>query len=173
MALSRHRKKIIFLALALFFVLAGQGMAEEEDEGAALFQFYCSTCHGDRGQGLTNAWRATWPTEKQNCWQSKCHALNHPPEGFEFPKVVPGVIGVDALRQFSSEEALYHYNRGAMPYWNPGMLSDEEYAAITTFLMRANCVEAEARHSRAPARGAQRLVGAAEGHAARDLCQAP
>ncbi|MBE7467932.1 MAG: hypothetical protein DPW09_00500 [Anaerolineae bacterium] len=106
--------------------------------GAKLFKQWCSTCHGDKGQGLTPEWRAEWPKGKQNCWQSKCHAGNHPPDGFSFPKKVPALIGPDALIRFSTAQDLYAYSRAAMPYWSPNLLKDHEYQAITTFLVEAN-----------------------------------
>ncbi|MCK6629808.1 MAG: cytochrome c [Anaerolineae bacterium] len=107
-------------------------------DGAKLFKQWCSTCHGDKGQGLTPEWRAEWPEDKQNCWQSKCHAGNHPPDGFSFPKKVPALIGLDTLTKFSTAQDLYAYSRAAMPYWSPNLLKDHEYQAITTFLVEAN-----------------------------------
>lgn len=50
--------------------------------GAYHYAQVCMACHGDKGQGLTEEWRAAWGEKEQNCWQSKCHAGNHPPEGF-------------------------------------------------------------------------------------------
>ena len=145
------------MALGLVFFLTGSALAVEgnqtlaafsrnhltasDSEGAELYQRWCSTCHGDRGQGLTEAWRATWPEDKQNCWQSKCHAGNHPPDGFSFPKIVPALVGRAALTKFNTAQDLYVYSRVAMPYWAPNLLSDEEYLAITTFLVEANYAE--------------------------------
>ncbi|MFN8454717.1 MAG: c-type cytochrome [Anaerolineae bacterium] len=111
---------------------------QSSPNGADLYQFWCSTCHGDRGQGLTAEWRATWPEGKQNCWQSKCHAANHPPDGFTIPKKVPALIGPDALGKFNTAQDLYAYIRAAMPYWSPNLLKDDEYRAITIFLAKAN-----------------------------------
>lgn len=111
------------------------------DDGAGLYQQWCSTCHGDRGQGLTEEWRATWPEGKQNCWQSKCHASNHPPDGFTFPKTVPALIGKDTLTKFNSARDLYTYTQARMPYWAPNLLPDQEYLAITAFLVEANYAE--------------------------------
>jgi mono/diheme cytochrome c family protein len=106
--------------------------------GANIYNQWCSSCHGDRGQGLTADWRAQWPEEKQNCWQSKCHAGNHPPDGFSFPQNVPALIGPDTLTKFSTAQDLYAYARAAMPYWSPNLLSDDDYQAITLFLVEAN-----------------------------------
>jgi hypothetical protein len=111
------------------------------DDGTKLYQQWCSTCHGDQGQGLTEEWRAQWPEGKQNCWQSKCHAANHPPDGFSFPKKVPALIGPDTLTRFRTAQELYVFNRSAMPYWAPNLLEDDEYRAITAFLIKANYSE--------------------------------
>jgi mono/diheme cytochrome c family protein len=132
---------VLVIAFSLALVLSGSALAAEGSEGAQVYRQWCSTCHGDRGQGLTEEWRATWPISKQNCWQSKCHAANHPPEGFVFPKEVPAVIGPDTLAKFGTAQDLYTYIRATMPYWNPKMLSDDQYRAIAVFLVEANYSE--------------------------------
>jgi hypothetical protein len=48
------------------------------------------------------------------------------------------VIGQDTLTKFNTAQDLYAYIRAAMPYWSPKLLSDEEYQAITVFLVEAN-----------------------------------
>jgi mono/diheme cytochrome c family protein len=122
-------------------LVAGTGRLASTEDGAKLYQQWCSTCHGDEGQGLTAEWRAEWPEGKQNCWQSKCHAANHPPDGFSFPEQVPALIGPEALTKFKTAKDIYVYSRATMPYWSPNLLDDEEYLAITTFLVEANLAE--------------------------------
>ena len=148
--LPKESSRIIAALLGLFLVLSGSvlvhnhralnslAFAAEESKGAALYQQWCSTCHGDRGQGLTAEWRATWPPGEQNCWQSKCHASNHPPDGFTFPKTVPALIGNKTLTKFATAQDLYTYTRTTMPYWSPNLLSDEDYQTIIIFLVEAN-----------------------------------
>ena len=63
--------------------------ASQADAGAQVYTLVCSACHGDLGQGLTDEWRATWNPSDQNCWQSKCHGLNRPSDGFDLPRYVP------------------------------------------------------------------------------------
>lgn len=145
----------IFLLIALAFIFAGSALAADDhwpsttdrytgafqaasNSGEDLYQFWCSTCHGDRGQGLTPEWRATWPKEKQNCWQAKCHASSHPPDGFTIPKNVPALIGPETLGKFNTAQDLYGYISAAMPYWSPNRLKEDEYRAITAFLVKAN-----------------------------------
>ena len=39
-------------------------------DGAQVYYQVCMTCHGHRGQGLTEAWRMSLDPEDQTCWQS-------------------------------------------------------------------------------------------------------
>jgi len=114
---------------------------DQADEGAQLFWLHCQPCHGDQGQGLTDEWRAQFPEEEQNCWQSGCHSEHgkDPPEtGFVLPTAVPAVTGQGSLEKFANAHQLFAYIRGAMPYEAPGRLTDEEYLAITAYLARAH-----------------------------------
>jgi hypothetical protein len=133
-----HIPSIVLLFVGFILLFSGRALAAGEEDGADLYQFYCSTCHGDVGQGLTDEFRATWPEGEQNCWQSKCHIENHPPEGFILPRFVPAVIGEKTLVKFRSANDLFVYARAAMPYYKPGRLTDEEYVAITQFLVNEN-----------------------------------
>ncbi|NHZ71711.1 MAG: hypothetical protein GWP17_01325 [Aquificales bacterium] len=106
------------------------------DDGAYLYWLYCIPCHGDKGQGLTDEWRAEYPEEDQYCWNSKCHGSNPPePYGFLIPTVVPPVVtGYGGLERFDTMGQVYYYTRGVMPLELPGKLKDEEYLAIMAFL---------------------------------------
>jgi hypothetical protein len=112
--------------------------ATEADFGAEVYRLVCKACHGDQGQGLTDEWRATWSLDDQNCWQSKCHAPNHPPEGFILPEFVPAIIGPATRIQFSEPADLYEFIRARMPWHAPGTLTDEEYRQLTAFIIREN-----------------------------------
>ncbi len=109
--------------------------ATQVDYGAEIYRVVCRDCHGDRGQGLTDEWRATWAPEDQNCWQSRCHAGNHPPEGFILPKYVPPLLGPGSLANHESALDLYNYMRLRMPWHTPGSLQDWEYMQLTAFLV--------------------------------------
>lgn len=111
---------------------------DQADLGGYDFYLYCMTCHGDRGQGLTEEWRSAWTPGDQNCWQSKCHAANHPPEGFQLPYFIPFVIGQGALARFATADELYQYVRTQMPWHWPGMYDDDIYWKLTAYLARAN-----------------------------------
>ncbi len=110
----------------------------QADYGAHVYWLACMSCHGDRGQGLTDEWRSAWAPGDQNCWQSKCHAANHPPEGFMLPYSVPPVIGAGTLTKFMTAADLYAYLKARMPWHQPGSLSDEQYWQLTAYLVRAN-----------------------------------
>lgn len=115
--------------------------AKQADYGAEVWRLVCQDCHGDKGQGLTSEWRATWAPQDQNCWQSKCHATNHPPDGFELPVSVPVAIGTQALARFETALELYRYIRQYMPYQDPGALSDEKAWMVTAYLLRENQID--------------------------------
>lgn len=111
------------------------------DCGAYQFAQICMACHGDKGQGLTEEWRAAWGTEEMDCWQSGCHAKNHPPEGFEFPTYAPPVIGEGALGRFTTAADLHNFISTKMPWHAPGTLDDKTYWQLVTFLATRNGAE--------------------------------
>jgi hypothetical protein len=110
------------------------------DSGAYEYAQRCMACHGDRGQGLTEEWRAAWGEEEMNCWQSKCHAANHPPEGFKLPHYAPQVIGERALLRFETAQELYDFMSEQMPWHAPGSLEEQTYWQLTAFLLHRNDV---------------------------------
>jgi len=109
----------------------------QADYGADEYWRICMACHGNKGQGLTVEWREQWGPKEMNCWQSRCHAANHPPDGFVFPKTIPAVIGPDTLVRFKTAEDLYRYIKETMPWWKPGSLSDEQAWNTTAYLLKA------------------------------------
>jgi quinol-cytochrome oxidoreductase complex cytochrome b subunit len=113
------------------------GMA---DEGAIPYWAICLSCHGDKGQGLTDEWREAGFGEDKNCWTSKCHALNHPTPGFNFPRQVPPVIGINTLKRFTTALELKEYIKKMMPWWDPGSLSEKDSWNLTAYLLRENGV---------------------------------
>ena len=91
-------------------------------------------------QGLTDEWRATWAPADQNCWQSKCHAANHPPEGFVLP-VAPGVVGPALTYRFANALALHDFIRDYMPWYGPKTLTDKDSWAVTAHILKMNNIE--------------------------------
>lgn len=108
------------------------------DEGAQIYWLHCQPCHGDQGQGLTDEWRAQYPADHQNCWNSGCHGQRPYQNGFTLPKTVPALIGPHTLAHFATAADLYTLINQAMPYQAPGSLKTEEYWAVTAFLLRGH-----------------------------------
>jgi len=116
----------------------------QRDFGAGVYIRRCSTCHGDKGQGLTLEWRQTWPETHQNCSTPKCHGRQHPPDGFEIKdNYAPALIGPGTLTRFPTAQALFAYISTAMPMHAPGSLTQDEYWALTAFLLAAHGVPAD------------------------------
>jgi hypothetical protein len=105
------------------------------DKGAVQYWLVCIPCHGDKGQGLTDEWRQVFGPEEQNCWQSKCHAANHPPDGFALPHAVPAVLGPGSLQRYQNGAELYRVIQTSMPWYNPAFLSAEDKWNVTAYLL--------------------------------------
>jgi len=107
--------------------------------GAEVYRLVCKACHGDKGQGLTDDWRAQWQPKDQNCWQSKCHALNHPPDGFYMPQV-PAVLG-QPIKGFGTALSLYTYTHNFMPWHDRGSMTERESWSVTAYLLKINGID--------------------------------
>ena len=109
------------------------------DIGRNLYYFHCMPCHGDRGQGLTDEWREVWVEDHQNCWGRGCHTGRSQLAAFYIPRTIPAVIGSpQALGVFDTAEDLFVFLRATQPPQRPGALADEEYWALTSFLLHEN-----------------------------------
>jgi len=110
----------------------------QADQGAQDYWLYCLACHGERGQGLTEEFRETYPPDEINCWKSGCHGKTPYEFGFTLPTKIPAVIGQNTLAKFSDAAQLNSYIRAAMPFWKPGSLTEAEAWRVTAFLLREN-----------------------------------
>ena len=115
------------------------------ETGYRLFRLWCVSCHGDALRGLTPEWIAKWPAEDQNCWTPKCHGLNHPPDGFTIPRDAPAIAGPGALLKFRTAADLFAYVSAAMPYQDPGVLSDEQYFKILGYVLERHGADVPAQ----------------------------
>jgi mono/diheme cytochrome c family protein len=113
--------------------------ATQLEYGTEVYRLVCKACHGDKGQGLTDDWRAQWAPEDQNCWQSKCHARNHPPDGFYMPQV-PAVLG-QPIRGFGTALNLYTYTHTYMPWHDRGSMTEKESWSVTAYLLKINGID--------------------------------
>jgi mono/diheme cytochrome c family protein len=111
--------------------------ATQVEHGAEIYRLVCSACHAHSGEGLTDEWRATWHPDDQNCWQSKCHAANHPPDGFELP-IAPAVVGRQALAPFQTAADLHAYIQATMPWQEPNSMTEDEGWAVTAYVIKLN-----------------------------------
>lgn len=110
----------------------------QADLGAQVYWLSCLPCHGDLGQGLTDEFRAAYPPEDRNCWESGCHGERPYDNGFKLPASIPAVMGAGTLQKFSSAAVLQAYIKAAMPFWKPGSLTEEDAWAVTAFILRQN-----------------------------------
>lgn len=113
--------------------------ASQLEYGAEVYRLVCKACHGDKGQGLTDDWRAQWAPEDQNCWQSKCHAENHPPDGFYMP-MSPAVVG-PPVQIFATAQDLYNYIHKFMPWHDRGSMTEKESWSVTAYILKINNVD--------------------------------
>lgn len=110
----------------------------EYELGRNLYWHWCMTCHGDRGQGLTDEFREIWDAEHQNCWARGCHAGHSGDMGFPIPTVVPALVNDTHLVQFASVQALSDFLQETHPPQSPGILKNQEYHAIALFVFMMN-----------------------------------
>jgi quinol-cytochrome oxidoreductase complex cytochrome b subunit len=120
-------------------ILSSPANPTQLDEGSLVYWKICLTCHGDRGQGLTDEWREVFGQDA-NCWTSKCHAPNHPPEGFFIPRdrLAPAIKGPGTLTSYKTGQDLYDYIVVAMPWWKPNSLTTEQAWQVSAYLLKMN-----------------------------------
>jgi mono/diheme cytochrome c family protein len=110
----------------------------QADIGSRVYWLSCMPCHGDKGQGLTAEFRGLYPPDHQNCWSSGCHGEHPYNKGFTLPAAIPPLIGPGALAAFQSAADLQGYIASAMPFWDPGSLTEQQSWQVTAFLLRGN-----------------------------------
>lgn len=113
--------------------------ATQLEYGTEVYRLVCKACHGDKGQGLTDDWRAQWNPRDQNCWQSKCHGGNHPPDGFYLP-MSPAVVG-PPLQMFGTALDLYNYIHTYMPWHDPGSMTQKDSWSVTAYILKMNNID--------------------------------
>jgi len=105
----------------------------ELELGQNLYWHWCMTCHGDRGQGLTDEFRGIWEPDHQNCWARGCHTGRQGDLGFPIPTIVSGLVDDSHLAQFAFLQEFADFLKATHPPQSPGILKDEEYHAIALF----------------------------------------
>ena len=108
------------------------------EKGRHLFWLNCMTCHGDKGQGLTDEFRSLY-VEDANCWARGCHAGHNGDQGFPIPREVPAIISsTGELPPFAAAQELFEFLRSTHPPQNPGFMPDDDYWALTAYLLDQN-----------------------------------
>ena len=106
--------------------------------GRYVFWLNCAACHGDRGQGLTDEYRTLY-VEDANCWARGCHAGHPGDQGFPIPHYVPAIISdTGKLPPFNTPESLHAFLLATHPPQYPGHLPDDQYWAVTNYLLVQN-----------------------------------
>jgi hypothetical protein len=112
--------------------------------GAETYDWHCAVCHGDTGLGYAEA-RLSFPEDHRTC--TGCHRKGNQREmSFEEMNArhndvfdigdPPALRGDGALAAFGSVEALlFAYTRSSMPRYQPGRLSDDDYADLVAFML--------------------------------------
>lgn len=109
------------------------------EQGRHVYWLNCMPCHGDVGQGLTDEFRSIWEEEHQDCWASGCHGGRAEDEGFPLPRTIPAVIFLPGNQAaFAMGTDLFEYLRTTHPPQHPGKLTEEDYWAVTAFIMVEN-----------------------------------
>lgn len=109
------------------------------EQGRHLYWLNCMPCHGDKGQGLTDEFRSLWVDDHQYCWARGCHSGRPGEEGFPIPLTVPAIISsTSAPSRYATEEDLFEYLSTTHPPQRPGYFSDDEYWAITAYVLTEN-----------------------------------
>lgn len=107
--------------------------------GRNTYYYHCMPCHGDRGQGLTAEWRQVWVEDHQNCWARGCHAGREGDEGFTLARYIPPISGSSqAIAGFRTADQLFLFLSNQHPPQRPGALAEDEYWALTAFLLYEN-----------------------------------
>ena len=116
----------------------------QADTGEQTYWGMCMSCHGDKGQGLTEDWKNSFPPEEKNCWDSGCHASDAPANSFELPQTgIPALAGAGALARFSNSFELYRHIHENMPFARAGSLTSAEAWSLTAYVLRMNDREAK------------------------------
>lgn len=110
----------------------------QAEQGSLIYWGVCMACHGDRGQGLTDEWRGAAFGPDANCWQSRCHGKDHPPDGFEIPKETffPALAMPGSLARFLTAQDMHDFILAKMPWWNPGSLTSDKAWQLTAYILK-------------------------------------
>lgn len=108
------------------------------DLGRITYYYHCMPCHGDKGQGLTDEWRAVWVEDHQNCWSRGCHSGRPGDLGFPVPRFIPPVMPpFSSLARFESQDDLSEFLHVSHPPQTPGVLDEAECRTLAAYLTQS------------------------------------
>ena len=110
--------------------------------GAETYERNCSVCHGDTGLGYQEA-KLAFPADHRAC--TRCHRPDNVREmswdeinarGHNLFDVgdPPALRGPGTMVAFADDAVLLAYTRATMPRYQPGRLTDVEYADLVAFM---------------------------------------
>lgn len=117
-----------------------------ERPGAEVYARACAVCHGKEGHGLEEA-KTSFPESHRKC--TRCHRPGNPPvmsllevemrqnDLFDVG-IAPPLRGEGSMPAIADREALLHFISATMPRYRPGSLEQEEYEAVTDYLLSLN-----------------------------------
>lgn len=120
------------------------GYSEQVRHGAEVYDLVCSNCHGNTGLGIEEG-RSEFLPEHQKC--EKCHRANNASRKLDVEISdrnsfnignPPALYTENLLNKFGNAAGLHAYTKAAMPRYEPGSLSDQDYLDITAFLLAMN-----------------------------------
>lgn len=117
-----------------------EGASDQVAAGAQQYHLVCEACHGASGLGLAEG-RQSFPPSHQYC--ERCHRPYNAPlwDDVDITRFnsfnlgdPPAIRGPQTLADMPNALVLYGYLRAAMPRYRPGVLTDEQYLAVTAFV---------------------------------------
>lgn len=110
--------------------------------GAETYERNCSVCHGDTGLGYAEA-KLAFPADHRAC--THCHrpdnervmsweTINARGHNLFDVGEPPALRGPGTLAAFADDAVLLAYTRATMPRYQPGRLTDAEYADLVAFM---------------------------------------
>jgi cytochrome c len=102
------------------------------EQGTTIYFSLCLPCHGDKGQGLTDEWRAQFGQD-QKC--TDCHPSEGVATRYAFPRAVPALVGTNTLLRFITAKELKEYIQQKMPWWDLGFMNEIQAWQLAAFLL--------------------------------------
>ncbi len=118
--------------------------SDQVKAGSQTFHIVCATCHGPTGKGFSEA-RLAFIPDHRAC--ERCHRPANPARWSDTQITArnsfslgqpPAVRGTDLLQEYPTPSSLFRYLKRAMPRYDPGKFSDEQYVQLTAFLLALN-----------------------------------